>query len=311
MEKEHDWKREEKYAIAGGVNDRGPLEFKDHISRKEGSIMSMASTNVVSVPPTMSIKGAAETMTRYRFRRLPVVDPGTNRVKGIIGSTDILDFLGGGEKAQLLTEKYGGNFLAAINESVDQVMVNDVITLPSTASVEDALKEITGSRIGGIVVVDEDNSIKGVVTEKDFIDLIAGKKTGIQASEAMSSRVISTTPGTALGDATKIMVRNSFRRLPVTSQDFLEGMITSRIILDFLGNGEIFKKIVKNEVNEILDTKVREIMDEDVPVASQDTDLGELASLMEERGTGTVCIVQDSKLLGIITERDIVKVLTK
>lgn len=309
MEKYYDWKRGDRYAVAGGVSERGPLEFKDHISRREGSIMSLASTRVVSVPPTMSIKGAAETMTSYRFRRLPIVDPGTNRVIGIMGSTDIIDFLGGGEKARLLTEKHNGNFLAAINESVSKVMVNDVVTLPTTASIEDALKMILGGRVGGVVVVDEDYSLEGVVTERDFLDIVAGKKTGIQASEVMSTSVISTTLGTTLGDAAKIMVRNSFRRLPVTRQGFLEGMITSRRILDFLGNGEVFNKIVKNQVEEILNTRVEEIMFRDVTTAFGEADLGEIALLMEEKGTGTVCIVEDSRLLGILTERDIAKAL--
>ncbi len=308
MEKLYDRKRDEKYSVAM-ASDWGTVEFKDHISRREGSIMSIASTNVVTVPPTMSIKSAAETMTKYRFRRLPVVDPGTGRLLGIIGSSDIIDFLGGGEKAKLLTQKYEGNFLAAINEPVSEIMVNDVVTLTTDASVEDALSTILKSRIGGVLVVDEDEIVRGIVTERDFVNLIAGKKTGITAEQAMTQKVITATPGTTLGDAAKIMVRNSFRRLPVVSQDFLEGILTSRMIINFLGNGDVFKKIVMNRVDEVLKTRISEIMRKDVATSGKEADLGEVAQKMIDKGMGTVCIVEDSRLKGIITERDIIKAL--
>ncbi len=308
MERFYDRKKDEKYSVKV-ASDWGTIEFKDHITRTEGSIMTIASTNVVTVPPTMSIKGAAETMTKFRFRRLPVSDPGTNRLLGIIGSSDILDFLGGGEKARLLTNKYEGNILAAINESVSEIMVNDVVTLTNEASVEDGLKKILESRIGGIVIIDDAKVIRGIVTERDFVNIVAGKKTGIYASDIMTKEVITTTPGTTLEDAARIMVRNSFRRLPVTSQGFLEGILTSRTILNFLGNGEIFKKIVKNEVKEVLKTRVSEIMSRALPTASEDADLGEIATIMENQRTGTVCIAEDSKLLGIVTERDIVRAI--
>lgn len=308
MEKLYDRKRDEKYSV-NIASDWGTVEFRGHISRREGSIMSLASTNVVSVPPTMSIKSAAETMTKYRFRRLPVVDPGTGRLLGIIGSSDIIDFLGGGEKARLLTEKYEGNFLAAINEPVSEIMVTDVVTLTTDASIEDALSTILKSRIGGVIVVDEDEIVRGIVTERDFVNLIAGKKTGITAEQVMTTRVITATPGTTLGDAAKIMVRNSFRRLPVVSQGFLEGILTSRMILSFLGNGDVFRKIVMNRVDEVLKTRISEIMRKDVTTSAREADLGEVAQRMMDKGMGTVCIVEDSRLLGIVTERDIVKAL--
>jgi CBS domain-containing protein len=309
MQEEHvDVKRKEKYTISQ-ARDRGSLDFRSHISSKVGSIMSIATKEVVTVPPTMTIKGAAETMTKYRFRRLPVADPGTRKLLGIIGSSDIIDLLGGNEKTRLISEKYGGNFLAAINESVHEIMVNDVVTLPVSASIQDALEEILKSRIGGVVVVDDENRVRGIVTERDFVYLMADKKTGKRVEEYMTRRVITTTPGTTLGDAAKIMVRNSFRRLPVVSQGFLEGLLTTRMIIEYIGRNHIFEKIVKNRLEEVLKTRVSEIMSRDVPTVREGTDLGEVARIIEDTGVGTVCVVEDSRLLGIITERDLVRAL--
>jgi hypothetical protein len=58
-----------------GKLDRGPVEFDSRVAPHMGEIMEIATTNVVSVPPTMAIIGAAQTMTACGFRRLPVTDP--------------------------------------------------------------------------------------------------------------------------------------------------------------------------------------------------------------------------------------------
>ncbi|WP_457554568.1 CBS domain-containing protein [Candidatus Pyrohabitans sp.] len=309
MQEEHvDVKRKEKYTISQ-ARDRGSLDFSSHISNKTGSVMSIATTEVVTVPPTMTIKGAAETMTKYRFRRLPVTDPGTRKLLGIIGSSDIIDLLGGNQKTRLISEKYGGNFLAAINEAVHEIMVTDVVALPMSASIDEALQEILRSRIGGVVIVDDENRVKGIVTERDFVHLLADKRTGKLVEEYMTRKVITTTPGTTLGDAAKIMVRNSFRRLPVVSQGFLEGLLTTRMIIEFIGRNHIFEKIVRNRFDEVLKTRVSEIMSKNVPTVKEGTDLGEVARIIEDTGVGTVCVVEDSRLLGIITERDLLRAM--
>ena len=62
-----------------GKLDRGPVEFDSRVAPHLGEIMEIATTNVVSVPPTMAIIGAAQTMTTCGFRRLPVTDPGYPR----------------------------------------------------------------------------------------------------------------------------------------------------------------------------------------------------------------------------------------
>jgi CBS domain-containing protein len=297
-----------RYDIGRALN-RGPLEFKTKLAEHEGSIMSLANREVVTIPPTMSIKGAADTMTRYRFRRLPVTDPGTNRLLGIIGSMDIIDFLGGGEKYQIIKKKYKGNFLAAINESVREIMVTDVLALETTATIKDALDLILGSRVGGLVIVNGENRVEGIVTERDFVFLLVEKVTGKKAEDYMTKRVVTASSRTTLGDAARIMVRNSFRRLPVVKEGSLVGMVTTRTIIEFIGRNDVFAKIVENRVDEVLKILVEEIMKREVSTVTKDRDLGEIAKIIEETGAGTVCIVENGRLIGILTERDIVRAM--
>ncbi|HVL33855.1 MAG TPA: CBS domain-containing protein [Actinomycetota bacterium] len=56
--------------------------------------------------------------------------------------------------------------------------------------------------------------------------------------------------------------------------------------------------------------KISEIMHTSLTTAEAETSLGEAATLMGERGVGSVLIVDGETLLGILTERDLVRALS-
>ena len=78
--------------------NRGSVEQETKIHDKPGEIMKIASTDVISIPPSKSIKDTAKVMMEHQFRRLPIADPGSGKVLGIVTVMDILDFFGGGNK---------------------------------------------------------------------------------------------------------------------------------------------------------------------------------------------------------------------
>lgn len=287
------------------------VDFDNKPVEREGSVMSVAVKNVVTIPPTMSIKSVADTMTKYRFRRIPITDPGTNRLLGMVGSSDIIDFLGGGKKVSIIVKKHRGNFLAAINEPVSAIMTKDVLKVRKEATADEALELIKKTRVGGVVIVDSCDRVAGIVTERDFALLLSGKMTGRKTADHMTKKVITATPATKLGDVVKIMVENSFRRLPVVSGNKVVGIVTTRTIIDFIGKNYVFSKILQNKIDEVLGIRCDEIMKTDVSTVTADADLGKVAGIMKESGEGTVCVLDGSKLAGIITERDVVLALSK
>ena len=143
-----------------GKTDRGPVEFKTHIAEQEGEIMAIATRDVISVPPTQSILSAVGMMTKCGFRRLPVTDPGTKKLRGIITSGDIINFMGGGDKYKLVQVRHGGNLIAALNENVRTIMTQQITTLPHTSHVRDAVETIVRKKIGGLPLVDNDGVLK-------------------------------------------------------------------------------------------------------------------------------------------------------
>jgi len=66
------------------------------------------------------------------------------------------------------------------------------------------------------------------------------------------------------------------------------------------------------ELNYLLDrVKVKEIMTRDVVTTTPDADLKTVASIMAERKIGGLPVVENGKVVGIITESDVFRALVK
>jgi IMP dehydrogenase len=109
-------------------------------------------------------------------------------------------------------------------------MIIDPITLLENALVKDALQLMKDNSIGGIPVVDENNVLKGIVTNRD---LRFEKNTDKPIREVMTSQnVITTGDGTDLATAEGILQENRIEKLPVVDKENkLIGLITYRDII--------------------------------------------------------------------------------
>jgi CBS domain-containing protein len=294
-----------------GKSDRGSLDFKSKLSEHEGDIMAVAKRDVVQIPPTMTIMGAVKTMVKYRFRRLPVSDPGTNRLVGIVTVMDIVDFLGGGEKAQIIENKHKGNLLSAINEEISSIMEEDVVTLTENANIEDAIKKMIYGNVSGFPIINDDNEVIGIISERDFVSLVANIVTGKRVSDCMSRDVVTVKPDSTVEAVAKVMISNDFRRVPIVHEGVMVGVVTTSDIVNYLGGGEVFEKLVTGNMHEALDVP-NKMISRGLPVTvDPDLDLGEAADLMIARDVGVLPVVVDGVLTGIITERDFLNAIAK
>lgn len=294
-----------------GKSDRGSLDFKSKLSQHESDIMMVAKRDVVQIPPTMTIMGAVKTMVKYRFRRLPVSDPGTNRLMGIVTVMDVVNFLGGGDKAQIIENKHRGNLLSAINEEISSIMEEDVITLREGDSIDDVIKMMLLGNLSGFPVVNDESKVIGIVSERDFIGLVANIITGKRVADFMSRDVVSVRPDTKVEDAARVMISNDFRRLPIVHEGVMTGVVTTSDIINYLGSGEVFEKLVTGNMHEALGVPIKVIAREAPITVEPDLDLGEAADLMIARDVSVLPVVVDGALAGIITERDFLSALVE
>jgi CBS domain-containing protein len=292
------------------IRGKGPLELRIHHPKKhEYEILAVAKRPAVMVAPTTPIYVAIQTMTKKRFRRLPVADPGTGYLEGIVTATDIVDYLGGGEKFEIIQQKLGGNFFKAINEPIRLVMTQKVVSIETTARIGEAIGRMKESNLGGLPVVDDKNSVKAIITERDIVNLFADRASGINVTQLMSEKVTTALSKTTTFEAEKTMITQGFRRLPIVSDGSVMGIITTMDIIRFFGSGQVFAHLRSGTIIQVLNTPAIEIATKTVTTVGPDLDVGQAAQIMREKGIGALPVVQNEKLVGIITERDFFKII--
>ncbi|AKB34610.1 Inosine-5'-monophosphate dehydrogenase [Methanosarcina siciliae C2J] len=284
----------------------GP-SFKSRISEHEGKILALATRDVVTLPPTATIMEAVRIMTERRFRRIPITDAGTGRLEGVVTSVDIIDFLGGGSRNLLVENRFKGNLLAAINEEVRQIMQTDVAYINDQADFKDAVTTMLEKRTGGLPIINDEMQVVAIFTERNAVELMGGIVTNKTVDEYMTKNVTMVTTDTHIGQAAKVMVQNKFRRLPVVKDGIFAGIVTASDIVHFLGRGDAFSKLTTGNIHEALDQPVGSIVSQELIWTSPGTDMGQAMEIMLEKKIGSLPVLEDGMLRGIITESDFLR----
>lgn len=292
------------------IRGKGPLDLKIHPSKKhEGEILTVAKSPVIMVAPTTPIYDAIQTMTKKGFRRLPIANPGTGHLEGIVTATDIINYLGGGEKFEIIRQKYDGNFFKAINEPIKLIMTQRVVSIKTSAKISEAIEKMKQANLGGLPVVDDKDSVKAIITERDLANLFADRTSGIRVSQLMSERVVTALPKTTIFETEKAMATQGFRRLPIVSDGKVIAIITAMDIIRFFGSGDVFKHLRSGTIIQVLNTPALEIASKTVTTVEPDADVGQAAKIMREKDIGAVPVVKNGRLIGIVTERDFFKII--
>ena len=108
-------------------------------------------------------------------------------------------------------------------------MIIDPVTLPLTAKVIDAKQNMAEHSIGGIPIVDENGTLKGIVTNRD---LRFEKENERPIVEVMTKdHLVTASVGTSLQEAEVILQENKIEKLLIVDDNYkLAGLITFRDI---------------------------------------------------------------------------------
>ncbi|XMO86892.1 IMP dehydrogenase [Algibacter sp. AS12] len=108
-------------------------------------------------------------------------------------------------------------------------MIIDPVTLPLTAKVKHAKKFMAEYSIGGIPIVDEDGTLKGIVTNRDLRFEHDNKRPIVEVMT--SENLVTASVGTSLQDAELILQKHKIEKLLIVDDNFkLSGLITFRDI---------------------------------------------------------------------------------
>jgi len=128
--------------------------------------------------------------------------------------------------------------------------------------------------------------------------------------DVMTKNPITVDSETLVLDAQKIMKENNIRRLPVVDKGTLVGIVTQHDLLQASPSPATSLSI--HELNYLLaKMKVKEVMKKNPITLSPDTPFEEALRIGQDRKIGSFPVMDKGKLIGIITESDIVRFLTR
>jgi CBS domain-containing protein len=223
----------------------------------------------------------------------------------------VINFMGGGDKYRLVQVKHGGNLIAAVNESVRAIMSQQLATLPETAAIADAVETIVNKKIGGLPIVDNAGILIGIVTERDVMRALAAEKSTLTVEEVMTGSLRVTHPDRPIAEVTREMTQHRFRRLPVVSDYVLYGIITATDIMRYLGSREVFSRISTGDICEVTGLPVRTLIAGDLFTTAPKKSINEAAREMLERNIGALPVIEDARLIGLVTEFDLVRAFAR
>lgn len=114
------------------------------------------------------------------------------------------------------------------------VMSTNVISVKKDDPIFEAVKLLVENNISGLPVVEDDMTLAGILSEKDVVDLFyeAERAEDKTVSDYMTYPAVCFEDNNALLNVCNFLGKNIFRRVPVTSNGKLVGIISIQDILN-------------------------------------------------------------------------------
>ena len=117
-------------------------------------------------------------------------------------------------------------------QKVHEIMVRKVITAKPTSNLTDIARLMQKSRIGSVIIITNGKPV-GILTESDFIRLVA-RKTDMKnalSEDFMNRDIITCDSSITVLDALMVMRSEKIRHLPVVRKGKLVGVISIRDLI--------------------------------------------------------------------------------
>lgn len=143
----------------------------------------------------------------------------------------------------------------------------------------------------------------------------------MNASEFMTSNVVTCLESKTVKEAAKIMLEHTFSTLPIVdSSDNLVGIITESDFvskeknvphalasLKQLFGQDFYFKDIESIYDQTKDKKISEVMSKNLTTVDVDTNLSSIVHLMMSKNIKRLPVLKDGKLAGLITRKDLLK----
>ncbi len=123
--------------------------------------------------------------------------------------------------------------LMGIAVKISQIMTKEIISVDFMAPVSEAASIMVRNEIGAVVVTKDDSPV-GIITEVDILKRCCiGKACSeeLKTNEIMTKALITIDINAAIGEAARLMSDKKIRRLLVTENGKIVGIVTEKDVL--------------------------------------------------------------------------------
>jgi len=116
------------------------------------------------------------------------------------------------------------------------IMTKDVIAVRTHTPIYEAMRLLAKYDISGLPVVEDDMALVGVLSEKDVISLLDAPEGDQEktVSDFMTQPALYFDVNESLCDVCDFLKKNVFRRVPITSEGKLVGLISIRDVIEYI-----------------------------------------------------------------------------
>lgn len=118
---------------------------------------------------------------------------------------------------------------------IEEIMSTEVVSVTPDTPISRVIELLVENDITGIPVVDSDEQLVGVVTEKDVMGVLSGpEETWGHVSDSMTDAVVSFDQNDDVIAVCECLVNNHFRRVPIRNEGHLVGIISRRDLIKYI-----------------------------------------------------------------------------
>ena len=183
---------------------------------------------------------------------------------------------------------------------IKNLMSEDLITVDKDQNLSDALKLLRKHNVSRLPVTNN-KELVGIISERDIANKLGSSKyesmpaSRLHISSVMVKDVFTVPQTMQLGDVAGLMLEHGIGSVPVMDDDNMVGIVSKADFVT-LATGIAFDKIT-----------VKEIMSKDLTVVSPTERLVHARRVMIEAHVGRLPVVEDEKLVGMITSKDLMR----
>ena len=257
-------------------------------------VKDVMTTDVITIDKDIDLKYVLTLMKKYDITKIPVLEE--KQLVGMVTDSIIAYKLGSIRKKGVPASRLHAS----------SVTDKNIECISSDTEVKTILKKV-GQPGPTMLCVTDNKHLLGVITKADLLHLVESKK---PVSEIMNKKILTVSPDDRIIHARRIMIDEKIARLPVVDKGRLVGMISdNELAFAFANVKESFP--LGRQKHRLDEFFVKDVMKIPAIWTRASTTAKEAASLMLKHNVGALPIIENDKIIGIISRTDLLNTISR